>query len=545
LSKIVFIGSKDLFNKTFKTLPNDMNSLYIDNLDHIKKINCDLLIYSVKSDKELNKFTLEYRSYLNLTNIPIIYIFDRKVYELFYFKNNLDDYMIKPFYIKDIVTRVKVRLNVKDLQDRLRNLINEQITILDLSSVFTSHYNYKTRLKTVVMKLSKIFRADDISMILINNSILEVVTDLNSDPKKFMNIPLDLNKYPEIQEAISIRKPLYIKNIQEYERLSPYIEHIKNKGIRSILILPIIYHNEVLGVISIKFTTVRSDTYDHLLKYSMIITNTTAIAIKNAQILEKISKEMEIKTSFKVKQQEMAKSLKHYSHFVDKASIPMLLVDIRGNIHFINKQVENILEYDKFKILTMNFFSIFSDKDKNIIKEKLTSLTELNSYMEFDSFIKLPFIDEKNLKFNISRFQKNTFLVQIDDQLETNKITEKKIHSLNNVIQFYENLIDLSNEAYIGVNREGDIILFNGGAEQALGYSNQEVKEIKIWDLYPSLKTAKEIAKELYKNNGKIKDYPTKLKSKFNNMINVKLNAFFIYDNNNTTIGSIGIFKLD
>ncbi len=522
-----------------------MKSLYLDNLEDIKKINCDLLIYSVKNKKELNKFTLEYRAYLNLTNIPIIYIFDRKVYELFHFKNDLDDYMIKPFYIKDIIVRVEIRLNVKNLQDRLRNLINEQITILDLSSVFTSHYNYKTRLKTVVVKLSKIFRADDISMILINDSVSEVVTDLNSDPKKFINIPLNLNKYPEIQDAISIRKPLYIKNIQEYKKLSPYIEHIKNKGIKSILILPIIYHNEVLGVISIKFTSTRSDTYDHLLKYSMIVTNTTAIALKNAQILEKISKEMEIKTSYKIKQQEMAKSLKHYSHFVDKASIPMLLVDIDGNIHFLNKHVENILEYDKFKILTMDFFSIFSESDKKTLKNKLNSLTELNSYMEFDSLIKLPFTSEKNLKFNISRFQKNIFLVQIDDQIETNRITENKINALNNVIQFYENLIDLSSDAYIGVNKDGDIILFNRGAEQALGYSNEEVKEIKIWNLYPSLKIAKETAKELYKNNGKIENYPTILKSKFNNKINVKLNAFLIYNNSNEPIGSIGIFKLD
>jgi len=545
LSKIVFFGSKDLFNKTFKILPPNMSSIYIDNLEDIKKIKNDLLIYSIKSNIELNKFTLEYRSYLNLTNIPIIYIFDRNIYESFHFKNDLDDYMIKPFYITDIVTRVKIRLSVKNLQDRLRNLINEQITILDLSSVFTSHYNYRTRLKTVVVKLSKIFLADDISMILINNSIAEVVTDLNSDPKKFVNIPLNLNKYPEVQEAMSIRKPLYIKNIQEYEKLSPYIKHIKNKGIRSILILPIIYHNEVLGVISIKFTKVRSDTYDHLLKYSMIVTNTTAIALKNAQILEKVSKEMEIKTSYKIKQQEMAKSLKHYSHFVDKASIPMLLIDIEGSIHFLNKHVENILEYDKFKILSMNFFSIFSENDKLALKKKLISLTETNSYMEFESTVKLPFSNEKNLKFNMSRFQKNIFLVQIDDQIEIDKKTEKKLNSLNNVIRFYENLIDLSSDSYIGVNKEGDIILFNKGSEQVLGYTNEEVKEIKIWELYPSIIEAKKTGKKLHENNGKIENYPTELKSKFNNIIEVKLNAFFIYDNNNEPIGSIGVFKLD
>jgi two-component system NtrC family sensor kinase len=254
---------------------------------------------------------------------------------------------------------------------------------------------------------------------------------------------------------------------------------------------------------------------------------------------------MEIKTSYKVKQQELAKSLKDYSHFVNKASIPMILIDIEGFIHFLNNHVENLFEYDKFKILAMDFFSIFSKDDKNTLKKKLIQLSDTNSYMEFEAKINLPFTSEKTLTFNISRFQKNVFLVQIDDRVESNRKVEKKINSLNNVIQFYEHLIDTSSDAYIGVNREGDIILFNAGAEQVLGYKSKEIRNIKIWELYPSFEEAKKTSIELYKNNGNIKNYSTVLKSKFNNIIKLKLNAFLIYDDKNNIIGSIGVFKVN
>jgi len=155
------------------------------------------------------------------------------------------------------------------------------------------------------------------------------------------------------------------------------------------------------------------------------------------------------------------------------------------------------------------------------------------------------FIDVFNLKFNVSRFQKNIFLVQIDDQINYKKELEKKINSLNVIIGFYEKLIDISDDAYIGVDRNGEIILFNSGAQKALGYDLEEIKNIKIWNIYPSLSEAKKVGAELYKNNGKIEKFPTKLKTKFDNLIEVHLNAFFIYDDDKNPLGSIGVFRID
>ncbi|MBW1873493.1 MAG: PAS domain S-box protein, partial [Deltaproteobacteria bacterium] len=60
-------------------------------------------------------------------------------------------------------------------------------------------------------------------------------------------------------------------------------------------------------------------------------------------------------------------------------------------------------------------------------------------------------------------------------------------HELQSTKRFLENLIDSSVDAIIAADLKGDIILFNKGAEQLFGYSQEEVVgKLHVTNLYPS-----------------------------------------------------------
>jgi two-component system NtrC family sensor kinase len=128
-------------------------------------------------------------------------------------------------------------------------------------------------------------------------------------------------------------------------------------------------------------------------------------------------------------------------------------------------------------------------------------------------------------------------------------ITDRKRmeRELKEANSFLMKLIESSVDGIIVTTIKGNILIFNKGAENILGYKEEEVVgKLNIRTIYPP-GVAKEVMEKLrspdYGGVGKLKSFPILHRRKDGEMIEGDLSASIIYDEEGNEIVSVGIFK--
>jgi len=132
----------------------------------------------------------------------------------------------------------------------------------------------------------------------------------------------------------------------------------------------------------------------------------------------------------------------------------------------------------------------------------------------------------------------------INIDISDRKRMEKELKETND---FLTNLIESSVDGIIVTNTKGDILIFNRGAENILGYKREEVVgKMPIRNIYPP-GVAKEVMEKLrnpdFGGVGKLTSFPILHRRKDGELIEGDLSAALIYDEKGKEIASVGIFK--
>ncbi len=132
----------------------------------------------------------------------------------------------------------------------------------------------------------------------------------------------------------------------------------------------------------------------------------------------------------------------------------------------------------------------------------------------------------------------------INIDISERKRMERKLQEAN---EFLTNLIESSVDGIIVTDTKGNILIFNKGAEDILGYKGEEVVDkMNIRSIYPP-GVAKEVMEKLrspdYGGVGKLTSFPIAHRRKDGELIEGDLSASLIYDEKGNEIASVGIFK--
>lgn len=112
--------------------------------------------------------------------------------------------------------------------------------------------------------------------------------------------------------------------------------------------------------------------------------------------------------------------------------------------------------------------------------------------------------------------------------------------------EFQEKLIMTSSDGIIANDRDGNIIIFNAGAEKIMGYSREEVVgKVNVRDIYPPGE-AKRVKKAIYSPEyggpGRLVAYETVVLSKTGELIPIELSASLIFEDDKE-VGTVGFFR--
>jgi two-component system, cell cycle response regulator len=207
-------------------------------------------------------------------------------------KSDVECYLLSPFYKEELDHKLKV---VVDRMSWIESLYgeNEDIyALVELASLASSTLNPKEVLYLIVKKISEIIKVTRCSILSINaeNQRFADVVSTFEDPK-ITNLRIDLQKYPEIRKALSLKKIVIIKDAQK----DPLMKEVKNIiapiGIRSIVVMPIIFRDEVIGTLLLRTSRASHTFTKREIKLLIALANASANALYNAFLYERLDKE--------------------------------------------------------------------------------------------------------------------------------------------------------------------------------------------------------------------------------------------------------------
>jgi diguanylate cyclase (GGDEF)-like protein len=205
---------------------------------------------------------------------------------------DVEYYLLSPFHKEDLETKIKLAIEKKSWLESLFNEKKDLEALLELTYLMSSTLDPKKLLYLVVKKISdmiKVTRSSMISLDVEDKNCAHVISTFE-DPK-ITNIRLDLQKYPEIRKSLSFKKPVIIKDALKDPLMKEVRDIITPIGIRSILVVPVIFRDEVIGTLLLR--TSRSDyTFSKReIRLCTAIANASANALYNAFLYDRLGKE--------------------------------------------------------------------------------------------------------------------------------------------------------------------------------------------------------------------------------------------------------------
>lgn len=111
---------------------------------------------------------------------------------------------------------------------------------------------------------------------------------------------------------------------------------------------------------------------------------------------------------------------------------------------------------------------------------------------------------------------------------------------LQDTKRYLTRLLESSTDAIISTDKAGNVVLFNEGAENLLGYRADEVAGQRVSLLYGSEDGVREVVREMRKRGGTASAFETTLKAKDGRDIPVLISASVLIDDADQEIGTVG-----
>ncbi len=275
--------------------------------------------------------------------------------------------------------RVDVLVNASPLKDQDGKIVGSLAVILDITerkrqqrelknknAILEALYNTTVSMgatpdlrklfKRVYKELKKIFEFHWFFIGLYNKDEGKIEYTLLMSPKgeiKGYTIPYD-PKNSLSGWVIKNKKPLVIKDLKN-ERTPAKYRFINEEETmeRSVIIIPLIYKDEVLGILSMQHE--EPNMYDeNAVKYLTTLATELSILIKNLQLYNEV------------------KSAKdRLETLINTSVVGISTVDLKGNITFVNRKFAEILGYREEELIGKNIKDLTTDEGRKLFEEKL------------------------------------------------------------------------------------------------------------------------------------------------------------------------------
>ncbi|MBI5643766.1 MAG: response regulator [Deltaproteobacteria bacterium] len=204
-------------------------------------------------------------------------------------KGGADDFIILPVDSRVLLARIDAHLKTRkfsvDMALDKRNIE----TVLDITKAVSSTLDARSVLSTIVCKIAEITGAKRCSILLVAGNTGYVLA--SNDSPEMQELKIDLARYPEVLEAIKIRKHLMVEDMPNHPMMAEIKGLISNLEGMSVLVVPITFGEDVIGTL---FLRAQKQVFgEKEIELCRIAANASYPALRNARLYENLKEEKE------------------------------------------------------------------------------------------------------------------------------------------------------------------------------------------------------------------------------------------------------------
>jgi PAS domain S-box-containing protein len=221
-------------------------------------------------------------------------------------------------------------------------------TVLNILDSITSSLDFHSVMFEIANRIAETIDAVRCSILLLEEKDPErVFVVAASDNRKLKMLPVELSKYPEVQAAIRRKRAIIIEDVEKSEMMRPFVADLLRLHFHSLLVLPIVYRETVVGTLFLRAARKRSFT-DQELKFCRVVASAAASAIKNSMLYRTLEE--------KVREEEASGA--RIRALLDNSPDIILHIDSDGSIREANRTLERLARRRREEILGRSVESI-------------------------------------------------------------------------------------------------------------------------------------------------------------------------------------------
>jgi PAS domain S-box-containing protein len=458
------------------------------------------------------------------------------------FASGADDFVRKPFRTAELIARIRGQLRISEYTEALERRERDANVVLELTQALSSSLDFRDILFTVVRRIAEVAQVDRCSIVLVRDEGDVGYVVAASDDEHLRDLPIDLNQYPEIREVMSSGEPLVIRDTRTHPLLEVVRKGLPPAGFSSLALLPILFEGKPMGVLFLRARHVLAFG-SHELSLYRTIANATAIALRNARILQSLRDQTQQITFARFEAERRLKTLQRYADFFESAADGIVVVDSEGKLLFSNPRAREITGHKENDLVGKKLADLFAEEERERAQAILLGFQKGIYPQGVDIRIKRQDGTAGLLSVNTSSVlrEENAILFTFRDVTQE-RATEAELKQTK---EFLERVIDSSVDAIVAADTRGRVLLFNRAAERCYGFSAEEVVgKIQVSNLYPpgvAREVMRLIKSEMFGGVGRLEDYRCDMLGKGGERVPVSLSAALIYDDGKP-VASVGLF---
>ncbi len=455
-----------------------------------------------------------------------------------------DDVLLLPPREGELLARVQARLSRRSRRTWGENEGPTSELLLELTRTLVSSLDFQEILYILVSRIASVIDVDRVSIVLVPDEGTVGYVVAASDDEKLQNLKLDLAKYPEIRHALKTRESLTIQDVDHHPLLDEVRRSVSDAGLSALTLIPIVWEEQPMGVLFVRARTRRGALSSHQLDFCEVLANATAVALRNARILQSLRDETQRDTHARIEAEKRLSVLKRYADLLSSAADGLAAFDLDGRMLFANPSAHAILGYEAEVSLGKPLWELVPAGERRTV----TKLRQQLGDGEYPHNVDIG-ISHKNGKrivingsFSPLAGTEGAVLLSFRDVTEDRKTRDDLVHTRN----FLQSLIDASVDAIVAADMDGTIVLFNKGAQQLYGHRADDViGKMNVTALYPG-DGAREVMRMLRSRNhggvGRLEPVRIEAVDQRGTIFPISLTAAVIYDEDGRPTATFGIF---
>ncbi len=205
--------------------------------------------------------------------------------------NHVKCYIYKPYLDLDLAHKLEAVIREKNMVKQMESRSRDLEAIIELTQLISDTLDSKELFFRIVRKIAEIIPVTRCSIIKIDwRSKTAFVVASFEDPM-FRGVKISLKKYPEILEALTLKKHVFVRDVSTDPIMKKVRDIISPLHIRSILVVPIFYRSEVIGTIFLRTSRAQKTFTKSEISLMSKLAHASANALNNAFLFEQVEDE--------------------------------------------------------------------------------------------------------------------------------------------------------------------------------------------------------------------------------------------------------------